>query len=467
MKEVATIAVVLFGALTLLINNDIELIIVALLCLAVIHFLIGRDPRRALCYSGALWLWLGGALQGFYYGFIEPEGIRSLPMGEYLWSASVLTLLTAVLVATGAAFVPVGRESAQRQAAHLREAINALNARGLLAAFVLLFFINLPSIRSQAFSLPGVAQLLLVLFNFKWFFFFLLAAAVFAQPRHSRYLVMAIGLEIVSGMTGFWAGFKDFLYVFVIALLLFPQRLSTSRIFAVASLAVFMIYLGLAWTAIKPDYRAHVSQGQGQVVAVDLGSRLLYLQKALGGLSIEDLSDASEQLVRRVGYVEIFAEVLNNIPNYRPYGGGELLGMSLQHVFMPRMFFPEKPAIDDSQITQAYTGRYVSGVESATSINIGYPGESYADFGVPGIIFMALVVGFYFQAMTLWLMRNAPDPLIGMALAVMAFALQVGGTPSMPKLFGGAITAGIVAIIVARAFPRGILRWIYQKNKEI
>ena len=123
--------------------------------------------------------------------------------------------------------------------------------------------------------------------------------------------------------------------------------------------------------------------------------------------------------------------------------------------------------MNDSKITAEYTGKAVSGVEQATSINIGYPGEIYADFGAFGTLGLSLTLGMIYQWMTGWLARHAPSAIIGMALAVTAYCHQVGATYSLPKLMGALVTTSVMAVVIATWFsgilekyirPRRVLR---------
>jgi hypothetical protein len=57
---------------------------------------------------------------------------------------------------------------------------------------------------------------------------------------------------------------------------------------------------------------------------------------------------------------------------------------TLQYVFEPRLFFPDKPDIkSDSEMVRKYSGVWVAGEDQLTDIAFGYAAESYIDFGIP------------------------------------------------------------------------------------
>ena len=87
------------------------------------------------------------------------------------------------------------------------------------------------------------------------------------------------------------------------------------------------------------------------------------------------------------------------------------------HPLMPRLFFPNKPAINDSDRTSAYSGVWVANVDQGTSISIGYMGESYIDFGRWGMFIPVFLWGWLVGGCFDYLRRKAPHPLLGIALA--------------------------------------------------
>lgn len=467
MTVIGTVAIVLLIS-GLALGNDPEFFVWCSLALGVISKLRPRTALSAVAFAGALQLWLNASAQGIYYSFVEPQGLLSLPSGFALREASLLCLGGATAFALGMTWVASQRNAALAAAEHsLVLAAHRMDPNRLFIGYAAFFLMNVDPLRGLFFIIPGLTHAMLFVLNLKWFFFFLLCACAIQGGRGRQLFLLCVMIEVFSGVTGFWGSFKDFAYVLMIAALLWPQRLRLREFGLIILMGAALLYLALAWTAIKADYRAYISQGQGQVVTVSLGDRLGYLSQAFANLSAQQIEEAVESLVQRVGYVRYFAEVMEYIPRHRPHGEGELLWKSFQHVLMPRLFFPDKPALNDSKITAEYTGKAVSGVEQATSINIGYPGEIYADFGAFGTLGLSLILGMIYQWMTGWLARHAPSAIIGMALAVTAYCHQVGATYSLPKLMGALVTTSVMAVVIATWFsgilekyirPRRVLR---------
>jgi hypothetical protein len=71
------------------------------------------------------------------------------------------------------------------------------------------------------------------------------------------------------------------------------------------------------------------------------------------------------------------------------------MSATLHHVFSPRVFFPTKAELqNDSDMVRKYSGVWVAGDQTGTSIAFGYAAESYIDFGIPWMFVPMVVFGF-------------------------------------------------------------------------
>jgi hypothetical protein len=108
-----------------------------------------------------------------------------------------------------------------------------------------------------------------------------------------------------------------------------------------------------------------------------------------------------ENLVYRVSYVEFLALSMKQVPTYLPHENGTLLISAIGHILKPRILFPDKKPIYDSELTSKYTGVQFSGAEQGASFSLGTVAESYVDFGkyymfIP-IFFFGLWIGWMYK----------------------------------------------------------------------
>src|SRR5205814_5129677 len=175
----------------------------------------------------------------------------------------------------------------------------------------------------------------------------------------------------------------------------------------------------------------------------------------------DNFTDGIDALILRVSYVNFFALTLENVPARVPYENGELWGGSVMHVLTPRFLFPDKPALDDSERTRLYTGVQVSGIESGTSIGIGYVGESYIDYGPVWMFAPIVLLGVLYGLINRFFLTRTRYKLLGAALSVsvLIFSAYEIETSNV-KLVGGVASVGLVSLVIYLACGRTIANFL-------
>jgi hypothetical protein len=150
-----------------------------------------------------------------------------------------------------------------------------------------------------------------------------------------------------------------------------------------------------------------------------------------------------------------------NVPDNVPFERGALWLSAIEHVFMPRLLFPQKAAVDDSERTQLYTGMLVAGREQGTSIGIGYVAESYVDFGIAGMFVPIFGLGIFFGAIYRVFVIRLRVKLIPAAIAssVLIFGAYTIETSNV-KIVGGCVTQLLVLSVLYVFFGRAVQGWL-------
>ncbi len=313
--------------------------------------------------------WLQAAVMIFYADFFHASlltayGGPEYELATYLSLAGVLALGVGMRV--GLLLTPRSDDS------QLSE--TSLNV-GVTLAFLAYMGSFLVSIMAAliAGKIPGLSQFLLNFTSLKWVFVFVLAYAVLEQKRGYSLLIFCAALEVGFGLIGFFSGFKNVFFVIVVAALTSPRALHRERIFPMLALFVALLISGSAWSAVKGEYREFLNKGfQTQEVLVPIDERFSKLGDLITTFDGQQLVQGFDAMVLRLGYVEYFALTIGNVPEKIPYENGALWGSAIRYPFMPRMFFPNKPILDDSERTSVYTGIEVTSAEQGASIGIGY-----------------------------------------------------------------------------------------------
>lgn len=295
-------------------------------------------------------------------------------------------------------------------------------------------------------------QIFLGLGSLRYAGLFALTYWCLTRKRGYAYLIPILALEVISGMTGFFAEFRGPVLTVAVAALCARPTARVGNVLTMSVVGVLVLCVTVFWSAVKADYRDFVNLGTGaQVVSVPLSARVDYLSNALENFDGREFDYGFQRLVDRHSYIDFLANTLSYVPRTVPHENGARLGASLLHIVTPRILFPNKPPTpNDAQVTAHYTGLPTANDPNA-SISIGYLGEFYIDFGYVGAIVCCFFLGiFYGFGHRFILTKGLGSRLFLHGLAVMPALLMIGFETALIKLIGGVVTSFAAAIVISR-----------------
>ena len=254
----------------------------------------------------------------------------------------------------------------------------------LLAVYVVTVFLE-ATVGAIASDYPSIRQIVTTLDSARLGVLFLILRRLCAPPPRFALVGLVVSLEIVLGITGFFAGFREPIVLAVLALLEIFERRNARHWFALSAASVTICALGVLWMGIRSDYRreyVQVDQFAGSRGA--RADRVQDLTSSFMKTDMEGLLRTTDQLIERMWPIYYPALALHRVPSILPHTDGAILMAAVVHIVTPRVFFPDKGELpSDSDEVRKYSGVYVAGREVNTSIAFGYSAESYIDFGVP------------------------------------------------------------------------------------
>ena len=407
----------------------------------VIKLLWVRGEPPVLAFACAMqWLQASAAI---FYTDHNHVSLEQTFGNHQLETASWLSLIAVLVLAAGMRLALVRRPVNRHQL--IAGAASKMNVGKAFFAYLIASAVG-TQLGNYAWATSGLTQILITLGAIKWIFVFILAYSILEQRRGSFLLAILVMFEIAIGFLGYFAGFKSVFFVVVVAALASPLALTSRRLVIVVATIVCLVVLGIFWSAIKTEYREYLNQGTGQqTVMVPMEDRAAKLNELFDRFTWNDVDVGLEAMILRVSYVYYFALAMVNVPDTIPYENGALWWGTLKHVFMPRLFFPEKASIDDSERTMMYTGISVGGAEQGTSIGIGYVGESYIDFGPIWMFMPIFLLGLFYGIIYRIFALQSRRVLFGnaIAVAILVFGAYTIETSNI-KLVGTNVTAVLV-----------------------
>lgn len=408
------------------------------LALAALVGMLWRSGEPPVLLFAASMQWLQVSAK-VIHGNLLGQSVETMFGHEIISTAILMCLLGLVVLGYGMK-VAAGPRDPRRHG--LGQQLLSFSPRKLLIAYVAAYFASAP-LGYLAGAIPSLSQPLLVLIGVRWFFYFILACTVLSRKRDYSYLAFAFGMELVAGLGGFFSDFKQVFFVTGVAYLTVRIRVSLSTVLVAAVMGVCLLALSVVWTAVKGEYRAAIMQGGG-------GFSTLY--EMVQNQNEDTLTDAVGRFGERLAYTDYFALSLFYVPQSVAHANGELWGRAIMHVLVPRLLYPDKPIIDNSELTRRYTGEDIS---DGTSVSIGYMGESYIDFGSFGLYGPVFVLGLIWGKFYASLSKHKAGPAYGYSAAVMVLIGAVEFERALPKLVGGIIILFIVIILWMKfALPR-------------
>ncbi|MFI5177922.1 MAG: hypothetical protein ACHQO8_05150 [Vicinamibacterales bacterium] len=225
--------------------------------------------------------------------------------------------------------------------------------------------------------------------------FLILRRLLHPEPRWGLMALVVFG-EVILGITGFFAGFREPVVLAALAMLEVFDRRRASHWLALGAAGVFAVGLGLVWMGIRAEYRRdYVELDNFQTSRSARVDRVTGLATDWFKTDAEGIWSTADSMVDRLWPIYYPALALKRVPEVLPHTNGEILGAALLHIVTPRVFFPNKPDLQsDSEKVRKYANVMVAGAEENTSIAFGYAAEAYIDFGVPLMFVPVLGFGF-------------------------------------------------------------------------
>lgn len=445
-------------------NDMLGLYAVAVLALGL--RLLWRPGEPPILLFIFLWQWMQSATGALYGNAIDvPIADVHHYLGRHEFASSLM--LTGVLVLALAMRAAAGRPRLDLHT-RMKALVLARPFRFWVRIYVMSWVFG-AACEAIAPMAGGLRLPFLTMSEVKWAGFVLLTFAAFTRPNLSAKViwVWVFGIEFILSVGGFFASFKEVFFFSLFGLAAANVRFDRRIVISGALIAVTMVGLGLVWTAIKAEYRFLLNSGTGQqVVLLDYGERVSELGRLVGNIDGPALQNATDDLLSRLMYHTFFGAAAQTVPAALPHSYGDIWGEAISRPLMPRLLFPNKRAINDSDLTNQYTGLGVSTAEEGTSISLGYMAEAYIDFG-PLLMFVAIAfLGAALGTFYRWLLnRRGSMAVIGASLAPFALMPAHLAETSILKMVPSLILTLLASIVVVKILAPKVIRGLSATNE--
>jgi hypothetical protein len=309
----------------------------------------------------------------------------------------------------------------------------------LLFYFALLVFRG--ALRDYAWTInAGLTQGVLAITYIRFALFYLILRRLVYMRRWFQ-ATGFVALELTLGLTGFFAEFREPLFIAVVVIAeQFDHRRAVHWL-ALTAVGAVMLLTGVLWIGIRSPLRADADQ----LSHLTLLQRLDYttsLAQSWAAGGAEAKMEAVDNFIDRMWDVYYPALALARVPEVVPHTNGDIMQTALQHVLTPRILVPDKKDVEsDSLQVRRYAGVNVAGPEQNTTISFGYPIQSYIDYGIPIMFVPVLVYALFMGVAYRCFLRLLMHREISVAVVTVIFWMALyAANKSWAKLLGLSLT---------------------------
>ncbi len=318
---------------------------------------------------------------GVWYYAVTGRRIATMSLSDYRPMMLIGLGCVASLILGLSAGVTLVRRATPETEAERHETV-PLGWRGLLILYVAVLALQ-GTMQDLAYQFPDFTQPILM-FRFVHLAVLFIILRRLSRPVLRWPLIGALMLfEVVLGMGGYFAGFREPLVMAVVALfeIFKPRRLQ--HWVALGAFGTAMLVISVMWMSVRVEYR---KEFDNETFARSKGAQVDRMATLSTGWwqDEHDVTNDTDRLVDRLWVIYYPALAVSRVPSVLPHTDGSIIFGALQHILSPRVFFPTKAELqNDSEMVRKYSGVYVAGTEEGTTIAFGYAAESYLDFGLP------------------------------------------------------------------------------------
>jgi hypothetical protein len=316
-------------------------------------------------------------------------------------------------------------------------------------AYVISYF-AMNALGALAFAFGGLTQIIFSLVAVKWLLFLLFGLQVFIKKRMYQAFIFFTVLEFASGFISYFSEFKTPIFYCLFLSFFFIRYLQIKYV-----LMTFLIggtlFVGMAYfQSIKGEYRKFLNQGgKSQTVTVEKDEAASKLLELAADTTGRDMDKSVASFLDRFQYTFHLAKAMDHVPRNLDFQNGNNWGQTISFVLTPRILNPDKPIYEASVKASKYTGILYSGYEQGVSFSLGYFADGYVDFGIIGMMFPLIIIGFLYGATYFYFMRWSSNNylfntcVVG-AIYMQFFAYEMDSTYLLGRLAATLLTFGLL-----------------------
>ncbi|MEI6784180.1 MAG: hypothetical protein WCQ21_25085 [Verrucomicrobiota bacterium] len=168
------------------------------------------------------------------------------------------------------------------------------------------------------------------------------------------------------------------------------------------------------------------------------------------------LSDAEiSHLIERQSHGWIVNQVMLRVPHFEPYANGQTIWVALEAAALPRFLAPDKYRAG-GEYFERFTGMSLIDPDTGarnTSMNLGFSGEFYANFGKLGGILTSGLFGLLSGLVLRWFYRKSFRSVLWLAFFPFVFLWGMKAEEGIGEILNWVVKASVVVAVILWLSP--------------
>jgi hypothetical protein len=265
-------------------------------------------------------------------------------------------------------------------------------------------------------------------------------------------IVLTLALEVLS--TAGAGMFHDLLLWSALVFAIYIYKATPRKLVVVGLLGLGVLVLPALQQA-KVSLRERISSGDSTGGGLaNVGNAIDLSKDMANGLTKSASGDWDSgslgDIALRYNQGWIINRVMQNVPSGEPYAKGETLLAAVEASLLPRVVDANKVKAGGQENMRRFAGYALA---SKTSMNLGYAGEMYANFGywggIAGCFFYALILGLLIR----WVAKRAAVNPLWWALVPYVGQIGLKAEEGIAEVLNWIVKATVVSAVIYYAFP--------------
>jgi hypothetical protein len=303
----------------------------------------------------------------------------------------------------------------------------------------------------SSFSLFNIASLNQIVYFFNILFYCVSFALMFNDTKiNALFFIVVIQFLLISSASSGMTGMLIYFVLYFALLIALKIKKITTLGYTGLFVGFFMSFIVLSvLQSTKSIYRSRVWRGNQEA------SLQAFYDVYRGEIDVFEIQNITSYapLLFRLNQGYLVSSTMVKVPKFVDYSYGQTILNATKNALIPRMFDSNKEAAGGKTKIKEFTNLELIG---STSMNIGYLGEAYVNFGKQGAVIFIFFLGLSLKIFENYILKISKNRPIVLVLFPIFFFSLIGTGTDFLSLFNSIVKGFFFLFFFLLVFRKSI-----------